>query len=198
MRKSWLGFALAGALAAAGCKDASSTSTQTQSSDNSSSSNPGRGRTGKVELGTPGHRPELPSEDTPATESDDTRHRDRPSLEDLEERRRKRMAELDTDGDGKISEEERKLARHKRAEDMLSHADADGDGKVTPDELAQGRFRRLDPASLDTNKDGTVSVDELDAALAAKSRAWGGGRFGRFDRAGALRNRNQGSADGAK
>jgi hypothetical protein len=35
---------------------------------------------------------------------------------------------------------------------------------------------------MDTNKDGDVSVDELEAALEARGKSWGAGRMGRFDR----------------
>lgn len=108
------------------------------------------------------------------------------------------MAQFDADGDGKISDEERKVARHKRAEDMRSKADANGDGKVTPDEISKGAFRRLDPEGIDTNKDGDISVDELEASLEARSKAWGAGRLGggRFDRSDRMNRmgRNRGSA----
>ncbi len=179
MRKL-LGIALVGVLAASGCKDSSSSKTQATSSNDQSDTAPnnlGKGRSGKIELQTPRH-PSLPSNES---DSADTT-RERPSLEDFQSRRRHRMEQLDTDGDGKISDEERAAARHKRAEDLLSRSDVNGDGKVTPDELAQGRFRRMKPEELDTNKDGTISVDELDAALEQRSRMWGGGRFGRFGR----------------
>ena len=46
-------------------------------------------------------------------------------------------AKLDTDGDGKISPEERLAARKARADSMRTKLDANGDGKLSPDELAK-------------------------------------------------------------
>jgi hypothetical protein len=103
------------------------------------------------------------------------------------------MAEFDQDGDGKISDDERKAARHKRAEDMRTKADANGDGKVTIEELqtSSNAFKRMDPATVDTNKDGDISLAELETALENRSKQWGGNRLGRTrDR---LRQRGAGS-----
>ena len=174
MRKSLSGFALVCVLAA-GCKESSSKPTASSGSDDQGSTDTAHpSRSGKIDLGS--RRPSLPGDDPHA---DTGGSGERPKLEDLENRRNARLAQFDTDGDGKISEQERKVARHKRAEDMRTKADANGDGKVTVDELASGTFR-LDPASIDTNKDGDISVDELDAALEARSKQWGNGRLGRI------------------
>lgn len=91
----------------------------------------------------------------------------REELDKAREERRKRMdAMLDTNHDGVVSPEERQ-ARLKPVYDRL---DANGDGKLTPDELSQstGRMSFSDPAAVDTNKDGVISMDELDAAVTAK------------------------------
>lgn len=81
-----------------------------------------------------------------------------------------RMARMDTDGDGKISDEEREAAMKERSAKMRSRFDTNGDGKVTPDELAsaRGRMRFEDPAALDTNQDGDISADELEAGMKAR------------------------------
>lgn len=196
MRKLF-GFALAVVLAA-GCKDSSSSSSgSSASSDQSSEVGKPKGRSGKVDFGP--RRPVLPGEPEKKDEGSGSAEpqREKPSLADLDARRTARMAQFDKDGDGVISEDERKAARHQRAEDMLKKADTNGDGKVTPDELAAGNFRRLDPQSLDINKDGNVTADELEAALDARTKAWGAGRFGRFDRSGQTQKLGRGSGAGS-
>jgi len=55
------------------------------------------------------------------------------------------MGELDTDGDGKLSPEERKAAREKRPDreaKKLKRFDADGDGKLSDEEKAQAQAVR--------------------------------------------------------
>jgi hypothetical protein len=80
---------------------------------------------------------------------------------------------------------------------MIKKADANNDGKVTADELAAGNFRRMDPQALDTNKDGNITTEELEAALEARTKAWGAGRFGRMDRAQRMQQMGRGSATGS-
>jgi hypothetical protein len=127
----------------------------------------GKGRSGKIDLGA--RHPSLPSDDGSADEGSDR-----------ENRRKARMAAIDTDGDGKISDEERAAARKVRAEQMLKRLDTNGDGKVTTEELAASSMRRFDPATVDTNKDGEISVDELAKAMEQRGagRQWGGRRGG--------------------
>lgn len=81
-----------------------------------------------------------------------------------------RMARMDKDGDGKISDEERAAAMKERTERMRQRLDTNGDGKLTPDELAssKGRMHFDDPAALDTNHDGDISADELQAGMEAR------------------------------
>jgi hypothetical protein len=87
--------------------------------------------------------------------------------------RAKRAAELDKDGDGKVSDAERANALHDRADQMRRRFDANHDGKLTPDELAnaRGRMRFDDPAALDTDHDGDISADELAAGMKARADA---------------------------
>jgi EF hand len=157
---------------------------------------PGNGaaRSAKIDLGP--RRPNLPATGAEAPEagSDDRRAR-------WDERRKERMAKLDTDGDGVVSDEEREAARDVRQKGMLDRFDKDHDGKlsdeeraamrqertaamrtrldrnndgvVTPDELQGSRFSRIS-GDADTNHDGNISTEELDAALKAS-----GGRRGR-------------------
>lgn len=195
MRK-FFGFAVLACALAAGCKDSSSSSSagSAEQAEPSAEANKPKGRSGKVDFGP--RRPALPGDGDKAEGSGEERPRERPSLADLDERRKSRMQQFDTNGDGQVSEDERKAARRKRAEDLRKAADTNGDGKVTPDELAGGNFRRMDPQSLDANKDGDLSVDELEAALEARTKAWGGGRLGRFDRSRRMEEMGRGSGSG--
>jgi Ca2+-binding EF-hand superfamily protein len=123
-------------------------------------------------------RPSLP--DSPA-EADDRRERRIPSevprdwsdpevreemRERMEERRKAHAAALDTNKDGVVSPEERQA----RLRPMLERLDQNGDGKLTPEELASSD-RRMgfdDPAAIDTDHDGQISLAELDAAVTAR------------------------------
>ncbi|HEU0030600.1 MAG TPA: hypothetical protein VFQ53_08205 [Kofleriaceae bacterium] len=173
---SWK-YLAAAALAVAACKaDAPSSSSVSPSSDEpATSSQPGapRPRSGKVEL--PSRTPSL-DPGTPPTTADPR------TSDDIAERRRERMARVDTDGDGSISEQERAAARHERAVTMHDRLDADHDGKLTQAELAASpMLRRFGDEPVDTNHDGQISVDELEAALKLRAGRWG--RPGRGDAA---------------
>jgi hypothetical protein len=169
MWKTKLALAL---LLATGCKNASvdEPAKKDDESTTPAAGDPGKGRSAKIDLGARRTRPALGDTPTPAPGTEQVR-------EQFEDRRKARIAQFDTDGDGKISADERAQARHKRAEDMRKQADTNNDGKVTADEIAASNFKRLDPASLDTDKNGDISADEIAAALEARNKAWGGGRF---------------------
>lgn len=168
-----------------GCK----TDKPSASSENPSSStetpSAAKPRSGKIDL------PTLPKPAPPATEEAEPDDRT-VSLQAREERRRQRMAEVDANGDGEISDEERQAARakreqemkarldankdgvvseeergnalHQRAVDMHARMDRDGDGKLTIAELQNGPFNRFE-GNVDANGDGQVSVDELDQSI---------------------------------
>lgn len=95
-------------------------------------------------------------------------HVDDPAMRDemraqIDERRKRREEMLDTNKDGVVSPEE----RQQRMEPMRQRLDTNGDGKLTPEELATSD-RRMgfdDPAAIDTNNDGEISLAELDAAV---------------------------------
>lgn len=160
---------------AVGCKEAGVDRPAEKSDDTTATGSNNAGRSGKVDFGT--RRRPQPGGDSGDSGGEDGQGYEpgapRPGVED---RRRQRIAQFDHDGDGKISEEERKAARHRRAEDLAKSADKDGNGKVSVEEFSQSSFRRLDPAGVDTNKDGEVTVSEIEAALESRNRAWGGGR----------------------
>ena len=84
----------------------------------------------------------------------------------MEERRKQRDAMLDTNHDGVVSPEERQA----RLKPMIDRFDQNGDGKLTPDELAStnGRMGFDDPAAIDTDHNGEISLSELDAAVTAR------------------------------
>lgn len=124
-------------------------------------------------------RPSLPEEDDLSDEDE----RERPRLEEQprdwsdpavreemrvrrEERRKAREAALDTNKDGVISPEE----KLQRLQPMVDRFDQNGDGKLTPAELASSnrRMKFDDPAAIDTDKDGVISLSELDAAVKAR------------------------------
>ncbi|MFM2242137.1 MAG: hypothetical protein RLZ97_992 [Verrucomicrobiota bacterium] len=89
------------------------------------------------------------------------------------------IAKFDTDGDGKLSEDERKAAREafraeaeKRREAMLAKYDTDGDGKLSEDERAtlqadmKARHEDL-LKKYDADGDGKLSPEERKAAIDA-------------------------------
>ncbi len=198
-------FALVLGLAVvAGCKtDGSSSSASQQSTSGAAPSNTGpKARSGKIDL--PQRSPHLPADDDGAANAQQSR----------EERRKQRLAEMDTDGDGEISDEEREAARAKREAEMKARLDTnkdgtvsdeerdaarkqrattmhdrldrDGDGKLTAAELADSPMGRMD-INADTNGDGVITVDELDAAMKERmqnGRMMGGFRGGRRFRGG--------------
>ena len=175
--------ALALCLALVGCKDGTPT---TDPSSAPAAPSAYQGRSGKIDVPKLRSAPALEGSD--ATDGRRDRRAERMKRWDkdgdgqlsdeeraaMREDRKKRMLErLDTDGDGVVSEEERAAAMLERATSMHDRLDADGDGKLTPAELAGSRWFRGDAAKADADGDGTISVDELQKAMAA------GGGFGR-------------------
>lgn len=83
-----------------------------------------------------------------------------------EQRRKEREAQLDANKDGVLSPEE----KAQRVAPMLKRMDGNGDGTLTPDEMA-GSDRRMgfdDPAAVDADKNGEISLMELEAAVSAR------------------------------
>ncbi len=165
---------------AAGCKtdDADSKSGSAAKAEPTAA----KGRSGKIELpaqqrprpSLEGDRP-VPAEDLDAQEE--------ARLERREERRKQRMAELDKDGDGQISDAERDAARLVRVAETKRRLDTNGDGKLTVDELKDSRMaRRLGDKidTIDTDKNGEISPEELKASMDEMRANMWGGRGGRF------------------
>lgn len=112
---------------------------------------------------TPDHervRPRLPDE-TPRDWNDPAFREEMEARR--EERRKAREAALDTNKDGVVSPEEKQA----RLKPMIARFDQNGDGKLTPDELATSNRRMVfdDPGAVDTDKNGEISLQELDAAV---------------------------------
>lgn len=86
------------------------------------------------------------------------------SQEELDAHKAARFAEMDTNGDGGLSAEELALnARKQRGQRMVSQLDSNGDGLIQIDELGKGQ--RGDPfMRMDANSDGSISEEEFNAA----------------------------------
>jgi len=156
-----LPFSVALLLAAAACKTDSPAPSSTGSAAEPAAS--GTARSAKIDIKPvrpppPSLTPDDPAKDDP---------QDRP-------RRGGRMAQMDTNGDGVISDEERATAMTERVNAMHARYDTDGDGKLTPKELsaARGRLRFDNPEALDTNHDGDISPEELAVGMKAKRDQW--------------------------
>lgn len=166
-------FLVAALLFTAACKgdkkkDSTSeapTPTEQQSGDRSAAVTAGR-RPSLPHEGDPvgsGARPQLPvmgdrDWNDPATRAEWAERR--------EERRKEMEAKLDTNKDGVVSPEE----HAQRVKPMLERFDQNGDGKLTPEEMAASD-RRMgfdDPAKLDTDNNGEISLQELDTAVTAR------------------------------
>jgi hypothetical protein len=124
-------------------------------------------------------RPRLPEDGEPRDWTDPSTREEMRAMRD--QRRKEREAQLDANKDGVLSPEE----KAQRVAPMLKRMDANGDGKLTPDELSSSD-RRMgfdDPAAVDTDKNGEISLVELEAAVTARREKmrekWKGGRGGR-------------------
>jgi EF hand len=82
-----------------------------------------------------------------------------------EKMRAEHLAKIDTDHDGKVSPEERKAAFEKFAEERFAKMDKNNDGALSKDEVGDKRWEHLSVA--DADKNGSVTKDEIKAAVAA-------------------------------
>jgi hypothetical protein len=178
----------------AGCKtDASTSSSASKESTQENAPSGTKARSGKIDLPNARPRPSAGDDDQDTKQSRQERRQQRMAeidsdgdgeISDAEREawRAKREAEmkarLDTNKDGVISDDERAAASHQRAMDMHARFDKDGDGKLTPAELEQTPFGRFD-TTVDSNNDGNITVDELDAAMKERMQNGRGGFRGR-------------------
>ncbi len=167
-------------LVAVGCKTDGADSTAGSAAPRAEPS-ASKGRSGKIDL-PPQQRPRASEGERPALPEDQDQGEDRRVRR--EERRKERMAELDQDADGQISDAERDAGRKARVDEMKLRLDTDGDGKLTLAELKDSRMaRRLgdDLATIDADKNGEISAEELQKSMdAMRANMWGGrrGRMG--------------------
>lgn len=91
-----------------------------------------------------------------------------------EERRAQRLAEVDSDGDGAISDDERQAALAARREERRAMLDSDGDGLISDDERDAARAERVANmvAASDSDGDGRISRDEAAEARGPRRRAF--------------------------
>ena len=104
---------------------------------------------------------------------------------DLEALRQARFAEIDTNGDGKVTQEEfvaHAAARSsERAAEMFARLDADGDGSLSRDALesrGRGNMGERLIQRADADGSGGVSQEEFDAAMERFAERRGGGKHG--------------------
>lgn len=112
------------------------------------------------------------------------------------------FADLDTDGDGKVTLEELKAYAEIAASKRFQEADTDGDGKLSGEEMTAAREKARTERQaarqqamierLDTDGDGFVSEEEMKAAMEARADARDGNRDGKRD------GKNMGKRGGGK
>jgi Ca2+-binding EF-hand superfamily protein len=98
-----------------------------------------------------------------------------------------RIMKADTDGDGAVTKEELEQARQARGgrpsiDDIFAKLDKNADGKLTQDELPERLAERIMKA--DTDGDGAVTKEELQAARDKFGPRPGAALFRHFDRNG--------------
>lgn len=85
-----------------------------------------------------------------------------------DERRKEALEMYDADKNGELDDDERGLMQEARAADMVARIDQNADGRLTREEMdASATNRRRPPPdfeTIDTNKDGFVTVEEFAAA----------------------------------
>jgi hypothetical protein len=86
--------------------------------------------------------------------------------------RKRKMVNIDSNGDGTIDATERAEARDRRAKATFSRLDSDGDGALSREEISSNpRAQRLllDFPRADANGDGSLSELEVNKALQSRA-----------------------------
>jgi len=75
------------------------------------------------------------------------------------------MSKVDTNGDGSLSLDEMTAARDNFIKARFAKGDKNGDGSLTEDEVGEGKWARISVA--DSDNSGSVTLPEIEAAIAA-------------------------------
>lgn len=192
--RSLIGPILLAALAFAGCKKdpepAAKPAGSEAASNVSTSSEVKRPERSRPDLPVlPRRRPDLQSQPGDSGPPGMMADGERPTREEMLARRDARRQEMldmyDADQDGQLSDEERNLMHEARMSGVVQRLDDDGDGRLSRTELLEMRSSARRPMpdfdTLDTDKDGFISVEELAVGRPARGpggpggRAWRGG-----------------------
>ncbi|HEX3596874.1 MAG TPA: hypothetical protein VHU80_17315 [Polyangiaceae bacterium] len=84
---------------------------------------------------------------------------------ELPPRMQKFMSKADTDGDGALTVAEMTAARDNFVKARFTHADKNSDGSLTENEVGDRKWSRISVA--DADKNGSVSLSEIEAAVTA-------------------------------
>ena len=125
------------------------------------------GAPGSVD-GEPDDGPALPPPPRRMSASDGTAGGAAGMPDDRRARREEMRRKYDTDGNGRLSKEEREAMRRAMLDRRMSRLDGDGDGKISREEAGRapiGRRLLADFDAADSNRDSFVSREELDAAV---------------------------------
>jgi Ca2+-binding EF-hand superfamily protein len=87
--------------------------------------------------------------------------------------REEMKAQFDTDGDGKLSKQEKKAMRESVRAQVLEKFDADGDGELSEEERGAAKLARSEKiiAKFDTDGDNKLSAQELSVAMDSRGFA---------------------------
>jgi Ca2+-binding EF-hand superfamily protein len=86
-------------------------------------------------------------------------------ISELPPRMQKFMSKADTNGDGALTLDEMTAARESFIKERFARGDKNGDGALTEDEIGDRKWARISVA--DTDKSGSVTLPEIEAAVAA-------------------------------
>jgi Ca2+-binding EF-hand superfamily protein len=102
--------------------------------------------------------------------------------DEIPPRMQKFISKADTNGDGALSLDEMTAARDDFIKARFAKGDKNGDGSLTEDEVGERKWARISVA--DTDKSGSVTLPEIEAAIAAGKLHFPHGHGHRFHGAG--------------